>query len=86
MADRIDYTPNFGGAAAILQAAANVIAQAEKERLLRLADKTPAAYLVRGDGEAMHAFVTHEQASMWIATERRRGSPYTFTTEPLYTL
>lgn len=32
----LEYKPNFGGAAAILQAAANVIAQAEKERLERL--------------------------------------------------
>jgi hypothetical protein len=38
VADFVDYKPNFGGAAAILQAAANVIAVAEKERMLRIAE------------------------------------------------
>ena len=46
MADLIDYKPNFGGAAAILQAAANVIAVAERERLERLAAK-PVAWVRR---------------------------------------
>lgn len=40
----LEYKPNFGGAAAILQAAANVIAVAERERLERLTAK-PVAWI-----------------------------------------
>lgn len=41
MATLIDYEPNVGGAASVLQAAARVIQQAEIERLARLAENPP---------------------------------------------
>jgi hypothetical protein len=44
----------------------------------------PDALLVLGDGDEMRAFLTQYEVDRWIAQQRKYGSPYTFTTVPLY--
>lgn len=55
MATLIDYEPNVGGAASVLQAAARVIQQAEIERLTRLAENPPMAQTNKERQEALRA-------------------------------
>jgi len=55
------------------------------EHGIPLSAQAVAAWLVSGDGHEMRAFITQYEVDRWIAQQKKHGSPYHFTTAPLYT-
>jgi len=58
---------------------------AARASLPREAEQEAVAWLVLADGDECKAFISEYEIERFISQQKRGGSPYTFTTKPLYT-